>query len=213
MPITMPAVDWVAISPFLCLGVGGLVTVLLAVAPKPLRHAAGPAALVAIALAALAVRTLWVAPRVAFGGMVAADRLALAFDMVFLATGALAILLAMAALRHDGVDHGEYYALILFALSGMTMMAGSANLLVLFLGLEILSLPLYIMSAFTRTRERALEASLKYFLMGAFSTGFTLYGMALLYGATGTLDLRAMASSGAAAPGATGCSSSGPPSR
>ncbi|MBI3449000.1 MAG: NADH-quinone oxidoreductase subunit N [Acidobacteria bacterium] len=200
MPMTMPAVDWGALAPFLWLCAGGLVTVLLAVAPKPVREASGWAALVAIALAGVSVRTLWFEPRVAFGGMVAADRLALAFDMIFLATGALAILLAMSALRREGVDHGEYYALVLFALAGMTMMAGSANLLVLFLGLEILSLPLYIMSAFTRTRERSLEASMKYFLMGAFSTGFTLYGMALLYGATGTLDLRAMAGS-AAAPG------------
>jgi len=123
----MPAVDWGALAPFLWLCAGGLVTVLLAVAPKPLREASGWAALVAVALAGVSVRTLWFEPRVAFGGMVAADRLALAFDMVFLATGALAILLAMSALRREGVDHGEYYALVLFALAGMTMMAGSAR--------------------------------------------------------------------------------------
>src|SRR5262245_66490290 len=75
----------------------------------------------------------------------------------------------------------------------MVMMAGSTNMLVLFLGLEVLSLPLYVMSGFTRTQARSLEASMKYFIMGAFSTGFTLYGMAMLYGATRTLDLRQMA--------------------
>jgi len=199
--MTMPAVDWGALSPFLWLCAGGLLTTLLSVAPRPLKSLPGLGALLSVALAGRAVWSLWDQPRIALGGMVAVDRMALGFDVVFLATAALAILLSMSALRRDGADHGEFYSLLLFATAGMTMMAGSANLLVLFLGLEILSLPLYIMSAFTRTRERALEASIKYFLMGAFSTGFTLYGMALLYGATNTLDLRRMA---AAVPGGTG---------
>jgi NADH-quinone oxidoreductase subunit N len=92
-------------------------------------------------------------------------------------------------LEAAGAAHGEFYALILFALSGMTMMAASENLLTLFLGLEILSIPLYILAGFTRDRIYSIEAALKYFLLGAFSTGFVLYGIALLYGSTGHVDL------------------------
>jgi NADH-quinone oxidoreductase subunit N len=191
--LQMPEVDWRAIGPLLWLTIGGILSVLLAVAPKRMRVLSGPAALLGVALAARSVWTLWNSPRVAFAGMVVVDRFALSFDLLFLATAALAILLSMAALRREGTDYGEFYGLLLFATAGMTMMAGSTNLLVLFLGLEILSVPLYIMSGFTRTKDRALEASMKYFLMGAFSTGFTLYGMALLYGAAHTLDLRRMA--------------------
>jgi NADH-quinone oxidoreductase subunit N len=85
---------------------------------------------------------------------------------------------------------------VLFATSGMMLMSATTNLLILFLGLEILSLPLYILVGFSRWQDRSLEASTKYFLLGAFSTGFTIYGAAMMYGATGTLDLSRMASSG-----------------
>jgi NADH-quinone oxidoreductase subunit N len=198
----MPAVDWEALSPFLWLSLGGLAVILLAVGPRRVKASAGPVALLSVLLAGYGVWRLWADPRVVLGGMVAADRFALAFDILFLATAFLAILLSMAELRSRGVAFGEFYALLLFATAGMTMMAGSMNLLGIFLGLEILSLPLYVMSGFSRTQDRSLEASMKYFLMGAFSTGFTLYGMALLYGGTGTLDLREMPAVIAVASGA-----------
>jgi NADH-quinone oxidoreductase subunit N len=198
---TLPAIDWEALAPFLWLCSGGLVTILLAVGSRAVRALAGPAAILSVLLAGRSVWLLWDGPRVVMGGLVAVDRFALAFDLLFLVTALLAILLSMADLRLKGVEYGEFYALILFATAGMTMMAGSTSLLGLFLGLEILSLPLYIMCGFTRHLERSLEASMKYFLMGAFSTGFTLYGMALLYGATHTLDLRQMASAIAVAGG------------
>ncbi|HXI03367.1 MAG TPA: NADH-quinone oxidoreductase subunit N, partial [Candidatus Saccharimonadales bacterium] len=194
-PVTQipPVVDWGALAPFLWLCAGGLAAILLAVGSKLLRALAGPVAIFAVVLAGRSVQLLWSSPRIAMNGLVATDRFGLAFDLLFLTTALIAILLSMADLRRKGVEFGEFYALMLFATAGMTMMAGSTSLLGIFLGLEILSLPLYIMSGFTRYRERSLEASMKYFLMGAFSTGFTLYGMALLYGATRTLDLREMA--------------------
>jgi NADH-quinone oxidoreductase subunit N len=96
---------------------------------------------------------------------------------------------SMAHLESLGMAHGEFYALILFAVSGMTIMAASENLLSLFIGLEILSIPLYVLAGFTRDKVYSIEAALKYFLLGAFSTGFVLYGIALLYGATGRIDL------------------------
>ncbi len=188
-----PAIDWEALGPFLCLGVGSLAAVLLAVGSKAVRAFAGPASILSILLAGWSIGTLWERPRIVMEGLVAVDRFALGFDVVFLVTALLAILLSMADLKRKGVEHGEFYALMLIATAGMTMMAGSTSLLGLFLGLEILSVPLYILSGFLRHQDRSLEASMKYFLMGAFSTGFTLYGMALLYGGTGTLDLRRMA--------------------
>jgi NADH-quinone oxidoreductase subunit N len=197
----MPAIDWETLGPFLWLSLGGVVTILLAVGPRPVRASAGPVALLSVALAGYSVWRLWGDPRIALGGMVAADRFSLSFNLLFLTTAFLAILISMAELKTRGVSFGEFYALLLFATAGMTMMAGSTNLLVIFLGLEILSLPLYIMSGFSRTLDRSLEASMKYFLMGAFSTGFTLYGMALLYGGTRTLDLRLMPDAIAAASG------------
>jgi len=103
------------------------------------------------------------------------------------------VLSAAEFLKSSGAPHGEFYALILFAVCGMTIMAASENLLSLFLGLEILSICLYALAGFTRDESHAVEGALKYFLLGAFSTGFILYGIALLYGATGRIDLTGIA--------------------
>ena len=121
------------------------------------------------------------------------DRQALLFHMVFVVVAALTILISLAHLEHLGAAHGEFYALVLFAVSGMTVMAASENLLSIFVGLELLSIPLYILAGFTRDKVYSIEAALKYFLLGAFSTGFVVYGIALLYGATGRVDLEGIA--------------------
>ncbi|MBM3216516.1 NADH-quinone oxidoreductase subunit N [Candidatus Poribacteria bacterium] len=114
------------------------------------------------------------------------------FTLIFLIGAALAILLSMAYLeRHNGV-RGEYYILLLTSLVGMILMAGGNDLIVIFLGLELMSLPLYVLAGFRRNRESS-ESSLKYFLLGAFSSGFFLYGIALIYGATGSTNLRDIA--------------------
>jgi NADH-quinone oxidoreductase subunit N len=189
----MPSIDWKALGPFLWLCGGGLATILLAVGAKPVRLLSGPAAVLSVLMAGRSVWGLWGESRTVMEGLVTIDRFALSFDLLFLVTALLAILISMSDLRRKGVEYGEFYALMLFATAGMVMMAGSTSMLGIFLGLEILSLPLYILSGFTRHQQRSLESSMKYFLMGAFSTGFTLYGMALLYGATATLDLRKMA--------------------
>jgi len=126
------------------------------------------------------------------------DDFALYFDLLFLLAGAIAILASVQYLEREESHHGEYYALVLFSVAGMMTMVSSENLLVIFLGLELLSIPLYILSGFTRTRIRSVEAALKYFLLGAFSTGIILYGIAFLYGGSGTLDLRRLAAALAA---------------
>jgi NADH-quinone oxidoreductase subunit N len=134
-------------------------------------------------------------------GALVCDPQSLAFHLIFCTVAALSVLVSMAHLEAVHWPHGEFYALLLFAVSGMTIMASTESLLSIFLGLEILSIPLYVLAGFTRDRVYAIEAALKYFLLGAFATGFTLYGMALLYGASGRLDLGGVASALAAGQG------------
>lgn len=128
------------------------------------------------------------------------DAYTTSFTVVFLVGTLLSVLLSMEYLRRFDSERGEYYVLMLVSLLGMILMAGGNDLIVVFLGLELMSLPLYILAGFRRNRESS-EASLKYFLLGAFSSGFFLYGIALLYGATGTTNLTAMGRAPAASEG------------
>lgn len=128
------------------------------------------------------------------GGAIVIDPQAMAFHLVFLIVAVLTVLSAAGHLQGEKIWQGEFFSLILFAVSGMSIMASSENLLTIFIGLEILSICLYALAGFTRDRVYAIEGALKYFLLGAFSTGFILYGMALFYGATGRIDLQGIAS-------------------
>jgi NADH-quinone oxidoreductase subunit N len=126
----------------------------------------------------------------AFLGMVTDDWLALFGNLVVLSAGTLAVLLSPGYIERQGISqHGEYYALVLFATSGMMLLGSATNFMTIFLGIEILSLALYILSAFIAGRFKSQEAGMKYFLLSSFASGFLLYGMALIYGSTGTTSL------------------------
>jgi NADH-quinone oxidoreductase subunit N len=127
--------------------------------------------------------------RVAFGGMLYADGFASFLDVLFLFAGVFAITLAHDYLKRTGLERGEYYALLLFVISGMMMMAHSGDLIMLFIGLETLSIPLYVMAGLARPKAESEEAALKYFLLGAFASSFGVYGIALVFGATTTTRL------------------------
>jgi NADH-quinone oxidoreductase subunit N len=127
--------------------------------------------------------------RTAFGGMVVLDGFSSFLNVLFLASGMLAIAIAYGYLKRMGLERGEYYSLILFSISGMLLMAQAADLIVTFLALELLSIPLYVLAAFARPRADSEEAGLKYFLLGAFATGFVVYGITLVFGATGATAL------------------------
>jgi NADH-quinone oxidoreductase subunit N len=127
--------------------------------------------------------------RTAFGGMVVLDGFSSFLNVLFLASGMLAIAIAYGYLKRMGLERGEYYSLILFSISGMLLMAQAADLIVTFLALELLSIPLYVLAAFARPRADSEEAGLKYFLLGAFATGFVVYGITLIFGATGATAL------------------------
>jgi NADH-quinone oxidoreductase subunit N len=124
-----------------------------------------------------------------FSGMLIQDPFGSYLQIIFLLTAILGIALAFDYLKRMGLDKGEYYTLLLFTVSGMMLMAMAGDLIIVFLALELLSFPLYILSGFAQPAPESEESAMKYFLLGAFSSGFVLYGIALVYGAAQTTRL------------------------
>lgn len=124
-----------------------------------------------------------------FSGMIIVDGFSTFLTILFLASGLAGIALAYDYLKRMEIEHGEYYTLLLFSIGGMILMSMANDLIVVFLALELLSIPLYVLAGFARPRPESEEASLKYFLMGAFAGGFVVFGIALVFGATGTTNL------------------------
>jgi len=148
----------------------------------------------AIALVGLAVSLRfaleqWGNQMSGFSGMVTCDDFGVMFKLIFLGAAVLSVLLAHRYLKARGIDKPEFYALLLVSVIGMMVMANSTDLIVMFLGLEVMSVPLYVMAAFNRRSLDSNESGIKYFLMGAFATSFLVMGIAFLYGAAGTSDL------------------------
>jgi NADH-quinone oxidoreductase subunit N len=122
-------------------------------------------------------------------GMIRFDRFALLFNSIIFFSVLIYFLLSAKDMEKVGVNYAEYFALIFFILSGVTMVSSYQTLLILFLGIEIISIPLYILTCSDKRNLKSNEAALKYFLMGAFSTGLMLMGIALIYGARGSFEL------------------------
>ena len=185
------AVEWSAILP-LCIVSGAALLVVLADALFKAGRTLSPflalAALAGAAAAAIAAPGETASTAV-LAGMIRTGAFASYCTLVFCTAGLLTVLLSISRI-HDALDEqGEYYALILFAVAGMILMASAGDLVVFVLGLELMSVSFYILAGFARGRVASNEAALKYFLLGAFSTGFLLYGIALVYGATGSTGL------------------------
>lgn len=124
-----------------------------------------------------------------FSGMVLVDGFSTFANVLLLASGLLGIALAFGYTRRMGIERGEYYTLLILSVSGMMLMTQAADLIIVFLALELLSIPLYVLAAFARPNPQSQEAGVKYFLLGAFATGFVVYGTALVFGSTGTTSL------------------------
>jgi NADH-quinone oxidoreductase subunit N len=124
----------------------------------------------------------------AFHDMVVLDGFSTFLQVIFLASGITAVALAYDYLKRMQIERGEFYVLMLFSTAGMILMSQAANLLMIFLALELLSIPMYVLAGFARPKGESEEAALKYFLLGAFASGFVLYGIALVFGATAHLD-------------------------
>lgn len=129
-----------------------------------------------------------------FSGAVVHDGLGAFFEIVILSACALTLLMATGYSEWEGTHKGEFYSLMLLSTSGMMFMAKGTDLMTVFLGLETLSIPIYVLVGFHRHRMSSLEGALKYFLLGAFASGFLLYGIALMYSATGTTKIPQLAS-------------------
>jgi NADH-quinone oxidoreductase subunit N len=155
-------------------------------------RAVGWGGLVVLALAAIANFWLMGVEEPGAMGMVAVDGYRIFTNFLFLGAAALVIFISFDYTRREGLTQGEFYALLLFAVVGMMVLAGSRDLILIFLGFELMSIAVYILVGFNRRDPRSAEAALKYFLLGAFSSAFLLYGMAMLYGASGTTNLAEM---------------------
>jgi NADH-quinone oxidoreductase subunit N len=156
------------------------------------RWLTGATSLVALVLAGVSSIWLWIAwpgPNEAFNGMIVLDELRLGFTLVVLIVAILTLLISMVWVEGEALPAGEFHSLLLFATAGMMLMASGNDLVIIFLGLEILSIATYVMAGFRRTDVRANESSLKYFILGSFSSAFLLYGIALTYGATSIAGL------------------------
>jgi len=125
-----------------------------------------------------------------FFGMVTCDNFGSGFKAIFAVIAALSLCLSQRYFDVKGISRPEFYALLLFSTVGMMTMANTTDMIVMFLGLEIMSVPLYVMAAFARRSLESNEAGIKYFFMGAFASGFLLMGIAFIFGAAGTTDLR-----------------------
>src|SRR3569832_614189 len=149
---------------------------------------------IALAFVSLALQLGNPMPIDGFYGMVRVDGFSLLFRAIFLISAALAIGISTRFLDIEGEQHGEYYSLILFATVGMMFIAVGYDLISLYISLELMALTFYVLVAFTKREKKSNEAAMKYFLLGAFSSGILLYGMSLIYGVAGSTNIGQIAS-------------------
>ena len=139
--------------------------------------------------------------RVGFDGQALGDAFAALLQIVILLAGLIAVMQAYRYLQDHDIERGEYYALLLFSVGGMMLMTTAGDLIMVFLSLELFSIPLYVLTGLARPRPDSEEAALKYFLLGAFATGFLVYGIALVFGTAQTTNLLALAEKASALEG------------
>jgi NADH-quinone oxidoreductase subunit N len=194
MPAGISTSDFYYILPELMITAGALLVLIADVAlPRSQRAALGWVTLGVLAATAWSLAPFTSTHVEVARGLIAVDRFALFFKILFLVAAAITVLMSMRYLAVEGVSPGEYYFLILCATLGMMIMAGGIDLVTIFIGLETMAVSFYILAGFIKPSQRSNEAAVKYFLLGAFSLGILLYGMSLMYGLSGTTSLRTMA--------------------
>jgi NADH-quinone oxidoreductase subunit N len=190
-----PHVDFAGLSPLIAL-LGGAVIVLMVglLGSRWVRSQVVPA-LSLVALGAALGLTIWQwhASKSILSGALRIDDLSLALNLILIAGGACTVLLAWRSLAAHEAAHGEFHALLLTSVGGMSVLASAQNTIALFVGLELLSIPLYVLCATELRREHSLESGLKYLIVGSVGSATLLYGLALIYGATGSTDFSAIA--------------------
>lgn len=188
--LTTADVNLWLILPELVVCIAGVVVMLVDAFAKPTQRwitgSISIAGLIAAAGSSGWLCLSWRGASQAFNGMIVLDELRLGFTFVFLVVSGLTILVSMVWVENERLPAGEFHSLLMFATAGMMFMASAGDLVMVFLGLEILSIATYVMCGFRRTDVRSNESSMKYFILGSFSSAFLLYGIALTYGATST---------------------------
>ncbi len=193
--MTLPLVTWQDVFgaglPETVMCVVGLVVLTLDFAVRSQRNAwLGWISFAGVLVTGLAMYPGWGETQKGFSGLLVADPFASFFKLVVLLAAGLTILIAIRYLRDEGADFGEFYAVVLFASLGMMLMVSTLDLLMIYIGLETMSISIYLLTGFFKRSQRSTEAALKYLLMGAFSSGVILYGMVFLYGVAGSMNLR-----------------------
>ena len=196
MDFQAPAIDFLVVLPLLMVAGAGMLIMLfdLLFSAERTRRVAPVLAMIGLFGGLISSAVLWNSGRTAFtpaGGtpMLVADNFAIALNVILAVTGILTVLLSVNYLERTGHDRPEFYMLMLFSLSGMMLMGMANDLILIFLALELLSIPLYIMSGLAWPRPESEESAMKYFVLGAFSSAIFIYGVALIYGATGSTAL------------------------
>lgn len=190
-----PNVSISIILPELIVAFAGIVVMLYdSFFPKQ-RTVSGVISLLGLAAAGVVLATMWGgnSPASGWNGMIAHDNLRLAFSFVFLFVSAMTVLISTVWVEREDVPVGEYHCLLLFATFGMMMMSAGNDLVIIFLGLETLSIATYVMAGLRKSDLKSNESAMKYFILGSFASAFLLYGMALIYGATGQTNLTQIA--------------------
>src|SRR5215212_2891352 len=188
--IPIPPIDLgVSLQMLIVFGWATLLLLIDLFVPANNKRLTGYLSLAGVLAAAVAGIPLWGTNGSTFNNMLVLDNFALTLNWIFLLSTAITILISLDYLPRHGIEQGEYYPLILFATGGMMLLAQGTNLIVMFLGLELLSITLYVLVGFAYPRLSSEEAAMKYLLIGAFAAGFLVFGIALIYGATGTSNL------------------------
>jgi NADH-quinone oxidoreductase subunit N len=193
MPM-ISAADMTAISPEIIVVCSAMAVLILGLfVKKEWRFLLGYLSVAGLVAAAFQTWSMRSEFHSAFFGMFVLDGYATYFKMVFYVAASIALLISISFVKTEKIERGEYYSLMLFATAGMMVMASGSDLISIYLGIELMALSIYILAGFIRKSLRSNEAALKYFLLGAFSSGILLYGIALIYGITGTTNLRDIA--------------------
>ncbi|HEX6126033.1 MAG TPA: NADH-quinone oxidoreductase subunit N [Pyrinomonadaceae bacterium] len=195
MELVTPNVNMPIILPELVVALAGIVAMVYdSFFPKD-RTTTGIISLVGLVVSGVLLTMMWGEPQATgtWSGMIAHDNLRLGFSFVFLLVSAMTVLISTVWVEQENVPVGEYHALLMFATFGMMLMASGNDLVVIFLGLETLSIATYVMCGLRRGDLKSNESAMKYFILGSFASAFLLYGMALVYGATGSTNITEIA--------------------
>lgn len=185
------APEWIAVLPVMIVAIGGILGLIVEILhPKRDNNLIVVLSMVSLVIAAIVLGFQFgEQPFDTVYETITRDPFGIAIQFIVVICTALCVLFSEPYLREKRIAHGEFYPLILWSATGAMIMSMTHNLLVIFLGLEILSVALYVLAGLSRNEEKSEESAVKYFLLGAFASGFLLYGIALVYGATGSLNL------------------------